>query len=125
VERREFDCAYPTALSVAAGAGHPDITPGLGMPSLRRGKTRADSWAPSLQQGQGNGILRPMDTQAPLGVPEEQRMELGAHGLGTASSPGPGEKGALSCPTGIVLGLTAMGLVAVVAGSAERPSMGD
>lgn len=60
----------------------------------------------------GPATMRLLDIQAPLGVVEEPRTELGASGLGRASSPGPGDW--------LVLSLAEAGLVAVVAGSTER-----
>lgn len=57
-----------------------------------------------------------------LGLAEEPRMELGVHGLETASSPGLGKGGVLACLLMIVFSLVEVGLVVVVPGSTERPS---
>ena len=68
-----------------------------------------------------------MNIQAPLRVTEEQRKKLGANGLNLAWSlqwSGWGRELWLVL-AGIVFGLTATSLVAVVAGSAERPSARD
>ena len=69
-----------------------------------------------------------MDILTLLGVSEELRTESGALRLAIAPSPGPG-KGDLwelwLVPRVIGLSLAEAGLMAAVAGSTERPSMGE
>lgn len=43
-----------------------------------------------LRAGQGHGVLRPLNTQAPLGIVEE-RMELGGTWAGPSLGQGVGE----------------------------------
>lgn len=75
--------------------------------------------------GQGHGVLRPLDTQVPLGIVEEKRMELGDLWAGSSFGQGVGGRGALAHPSGRVLGLMMAVLAAVVAGNAKRPSTRD
>lgn len=71
--------------------------------SLRCGKAGTSSGVPRTVMRVGPEGLRLLDIQVPLGVEQEQRMEseavmgwrwgVGRHRLGTASSPGLGDKG--------------------------------
>jgi hypothetical protein len=68
-----------------------------------------------------------LEIQAPLGVTEELRMELGVLGLRTASSLRTGVWGGelRVVQSGKLLAWQAAHLAVVVSGSAERPSTGD
>lgn len=78
-----------------------------------------------MRGGWSQGVLRPLDTQVLLGVTKELRMESGAHKLGLGLGlVGGGRRGAPGWSQGRVPGFT-VAILAVLAGSTERPSMGD
>ena len=66
-----------------------------------------------------------MDIQAPLGVSEEPRMESWFTGWGQHLAQEEWEQESRLVPAVIVLILADDRLVAFVAGSTERPSVGD
>ena len=98
--------------------------PGLGNHRLRCGKAGADSGVPRPMTRSGLWSSQAPGHPGATGSHRKAENRVGAFGLGTASSPELGGRGALTCHMGRVLGLTA-GLGAVVAGSADRPSLED
>jgi hypothetical protein len=84
------------------------------------GKPELVHGSPGLIRGQGSGVLRLLEIQALLGVLEELRMESGHVGWGPHLARGEGSPA--SPIEVIVFRLAEAGLVATVAGSAERPS---
>lgn len=81
-----------------------------------------------VRRSLGHRVLRLLDIQASLGVQMKGEWRVCVCMLGITSSPGAGSgrKGEFRLVlTGIIVLSLAAGLVAVMAGSTERPAMGD